>query len=407
MPLTRDQVYHRRRVAFFGALVVILVAIAYLTGTGLAPVSARAAALTEPAALTGAAAQPVWPAQGAGAIGAVGYDGVLASSGEQGSVPIASITKMITALVILGVKPLSGSEAGPDITFTDADVDIYYDAIAEDGSVAPVVSGMVLSQREALETMLIPSANNYSVSLAVWAFGSVDTYLAAAADFIAAHSLTGTTVADTSGISASSVSSPADLVEIGKLVMANPVLSAIVAMPTAEIPTVGTVTNTNKLLGIDGVDGIKTGTTDEAGACLLFAVDVPVGDTSVTVVGVVLGGDTHPELNETVLSLLDSVEPGFRQVTLVAAGTPFGSYTTPWGQSGQAVAETTKSAIVWSDTPITTTADVEPVSVGEAGDPVGSVEVTVGTTSVTVPLVLDETVTDPGPFWRWTHPGDV
>jgi len=407
MSLTRRQVYHRRRIAFFGGLAVVLAFIAYLTSTGLAPVSATAAALSEPVALTQAAAQPVWPAQGAGAIGAVGYDGVLGSTGDQSSVPIASITKMITSLVILEAKPLSGDDPGPDITFTDEDVDIYYDAIAENGSVAPVVSGMVLSQREAFETMLIPSANNYSVSLAVWAFGSVDAYLDAATAYLAAHSLTGTTVADTSGISAESVSSPADLVEIGKLVMANPVLAQIVAMPSAEIPTVGTVTNTNKLLGIDGVDGIKTGTTDEAGACLLFAVDVPVGDTSVTMVGVVLGGDTHPELNETVLSLIDSVEPGFRQITLVEAGTPFGSYTTPWGQSGQAVAETTESAVVWSDTPITTTADVEPVTVGTEGDSVGSVDVTVGSQTKTVPLVLDETLTDPGPFWRWTHPGEV
>jgi len=407
MSPTRRQVYHRRRIAVFGVLAILIASIAYLTTTGLAPVSASAAALTEPAALTQAAAVPVWPTDGAGAIGAVGYEGVLGASGEQGSVPIASITKMVTALVILQAKPLAGDDPGPQITFTDDDVDIYYDAVAENGSVAPVVSGMVLSQREAFETMLLPSANNYSVSLAVWAFGSVDAYLDAAAGFLAANGLTGTTVADTSGISAESVSSPADLVAIGKLVVANPVLASIVAMPSAEIPTVGTVTNTNKLLGIDGVDGIKTGTTDEAGACLLFAVDVPVGDTTVTLVGVVLGGDTHPELNQTILTLIDSVTPGFRQVELVTAGATFGSYSTPWGQTGQAVAETSESAVVWSDTPISTVVDVDQITLGSAGESVGTVEVSVGSQTVTVPLVLDTTITDPGPFWRWTHPGQV
>ncbi|TFB99362.1 D-alanyl-D-alanine carboxypeptidase [Cryobacterium adonitolivorans] len=407
MSNSRRQVYRRRRFAFFGVLAVILAAVAYLTSSGLAPVSSTAAALTEPPALTQAAVAPAWPDLGAGAIGAVGFDGVLGSTGDQASVPIASITKMVTALVILDAKPLTGDEPGPDITFTDDDVDIYYDAIAEDGSVAPVSAGQVLSQREAFETMLIPSANNYSVSLAVWAFGSVDAYLAAAADYLAANGLTGTTVADTSGISAQSVSSPADLVAIGELVMANPALASIVAMPTADIPTVGTVTNTNKLLGVDGVDGIKTGTTDEAGACLLFAVDVPVGDTSVTLVGVVLGGDTHSELNESVLSLIESVKPGFRTVTLVEAGTSFGTFTTPWGQSGQAVAEASESAVVWSDTPIESTVDVRALALGEKGDSVGSVEVTVGSETVTVPLVLDQTITDPGPFWRWTHPGEV
>ena len=407
MSNSRGQVYRRRRIAVFGVLAVVLASGAYLTSTGLAPVSSTAAALTEPPALSQAAVAPAWPDQGAGAIGAVGFDGVLGSSGDLASVPIASITKMVTALVILQAKPLTGDEAGPDITFTDADVDIYYDAIAEDGSVAPVSAGQVLSQREAFETMLIPSANNYSVSLAVWAFGSVDAYLAAAADYLAANGLTGTTVADTSGISAQSVSSPADLVAIGKLVMANPALATIVAMPSAVVPTVGTVTNTNKLLGVDGIDGIKTGTTDEAGACLLFAVDVPVGDSSVTLVGVVLGGDTHSELNESILSLIESVEPGFRTVTLVEAGTSYGSYTTPWGQSAQAVAETSESAVVWSDTPIESDVDVEALTLGEKGDSVGSVDVTVGTETVTVPLVLDQTITDPGPFWRWTNPGEI
>jgi len=407
MSPTRRQVYHRRRIAVFSVLAVILLAVTYLTSTGLAAVTPSAAAVTEPAALTQPAVTPAWPSDGAGAIGAVGFDGVLAASGEQGTVPIASITKMVTALVILEAKPLTGDDAGPDITFTDEDVDIYYEAIAENGSVAPVVAGMVLSQREAFETMLLPSANNYSVSLAVWAFGSVDAYLAAAAEFLAANGLTGTSVADTSGISAESVSSPADLVALAKLVVANPVLASIVAMPTADIPTIGTVVNTNKLLGIDGVDGIKTGTTDEAGACLLFAVDVPVGDSTVTLVGVVLGGATHPELNRTIRTLIDSVTPGFRQVELVAAGAPFGEYSTPWEQSAQAVAETGESAIVWADTPISTTVVLDPLALGEKGDVVGSVDVTVGTQTVTVPLVLDASITDPGPFWRWTHPGEV
>ena len=101
------------------------------------------------------------------------------------------------------------------------------------------------------------------------------------------------------------------------------------------------------------------------------------------------------------------MEPGFRTVTLVEAGTPFGTYTTPWGQSGQAVAETSESAVVWSDTPITSTVDIAAVTLGEEGDSVGSLDVTVGTTTITVPLVLDQTITDPGPFWRWTHPGEV
>jgi D-alanyl-D-alanine carboxypeptidase len=407
MPLTRRQTFLRRRVAFTAALVLILGGVGYLAGTGLAPVPAAAVELIEPAALTQPAAELVWPDTGAGSIGAVGYPGLLGSTGDQESMPIASITKMITSLVLLDEKPLSPDEAGPDIRFTDADVDIYYDVLAENGSVAPVSSGMVLSQREAFEAMLLPSANNYSISLAVWAFGSVDAYLAEAETWLAANGLADTAVADTSGLSPASVSSPSDLVEIGKLVLAEPVLAEIVSMEASDLPTIGTVSNTNKLLGTNGVTGMKTGTTDEAGACLLYSAEFTVGGETVTLVGVMLGGDTHTELNESIVDLLDSVEPGFREVSLADKGAAFASYDTRWGQASQAVAAEAASAVVWSDTPITAVPTARPVTLGKAGDSAGAIDFQVGETTVSVPLVLERELTDPGPAWRFTHPGEL
>lgn len=407
MQRTRRQTYARRRVAVFGAVALVLAGLIYVLSTGLTSVPTVAAALTQPAAMTQAAAAPAWPGFGEGAIGAVGFPGELASNGDQSPVPIASITKMVTTLVILEAKPLAGDEQGPDITFTDADVDIYYDTLAQDGSVAPVVSGMVLTERQALEGMLLPSANNYSVSLANWAYGSVAKYLATAKDWLKAKGLTGTTVADTSGLSPESVSTPADLVEIGKLVVANPVLASIVAMPTADLPTIGTVTNTNKLLGKHGVDGIKTGTTDGAGACLLFSADLTVGSKTVTLVGVILGGDTHPKLDAAISTLIESVKPGFQEITLTAKGAPYGTYTTAWGQKARAVARKSASVLVWSDTPVTGVATAKPVPLGGSGDLVGSVDFSVGDTTVSVPLVLDGDLSDPGLGWRLGHPGQL
>ncbi len=407
MPLNRRHTFLRRRVAVLAALLIALSGVGYLAGTGLAPVPAAAVELIEPAALTQPAAELTWPDQGAGAIGAVGYPGLLGSTGDQESMPIASITKMITSLVLLEEKPLTGNESGPDIRFTDADVDIYYDVLAEDGSVAPVSSGMVLSQREAFEAMLLPSANNYSISLAIWAFGSMDAYLAKAETWLADNGLTDTTVADTSGLSPASVSSPADLVKIGKLALANPVLAEIVSMETSDLPTIGTVTNTNKLLGRNGVTGMKTGTTDEAGACLLYSAEFTVGGETVTLVGVMLGGDTHTELNASIVDLLDSVEPGFREVSLTDKGAAYASYDTPWGQESQAVAAEAASAVVWSDTPITAVPTASPVTLGKVGDSAGAVDFQVGETTVSVPLVLDGELTDPGPGWRFTHPGEL
>jgi len=268
----------------------------------------------------------------------------------------------------------------------------------------------VLTQREAFEVMLLPSANNYAASLAVWAYGSEDNYLAAAKTWLAENDLSQTSIADTSGLSASSVSSLADLVEIGKRVVGHPALAEIVSLPSAVLPVIGTVTNTNKLLGRGGVDGIKTGTTDVAGACLLFSTDFTVGTRTVTLVGVVLGGDTHSELNSAIEDLIHSVEPGFREVVLAEQGAVFGSYTTQWGDVSDIVAEREASAVVWSDSPITGAALAADVQIGRAGDEVGQVSFTIGaatTTTVTVPLELQRTLTDPGPAWRLGHPGEL
>ncbi len=90
-------------------------------------------------------------------------------------------------LVVLEKKPLTGSQQGPTITFTDRDVQIYDQVIANNGSNAPVAAGWKLTERQAIETTMLPSANNYAESLAIWAYGSVPKFLTAAKAFLQAH----------------------------------------------------------------------------------------------------------------------------------------------------------------------------------------------------------------------------
>jgi D-alanyl-D-alanine carboxypeptidase (penicillin-binding protein 5/6) len=71
------------------------------------------------------------------------------------------------------------------------------------------------------------------------------------------------------------------------------------------------------------------------------------------------------------------------------------------------VAAEPASALVWSDTPVTGVATARSVGVGSDGDAVGSLDFTVGTQKISVPLVLDGTLSDPGPGWRFTHPGEL
>ena len=405
-PLPDRRVYLRRRLTVFGVLVLLLGIIGYLAFSILRPLPATAATLEPTDDLTQTISQIAWPAYGNGAVGAVGFDGVLASTGAQESTPMASITKTVTALVVLEAKPLAAGESGPELTLTAADQRIYNEVIAEGGSAAPVAVGSVFTERQLLEAMMLPSANNYSITLANWAYGSVEKFLAAATTWLEKNELSGTHLADSSGLNENSTSTPADLVRIGELVLAHPVLSEVVAEQSADLPVIGPVKNTNKLLGQAGVIGLKTGTTKVAGACLLFAAEMPVGAETVTVVGVILGAPNHNALNSSVLSLLTTVKAGFRELPLVAEGDTFGSYTTPWGATTDIVATESASVLVWQDATVAVDVTAKPLVSGEADEKVGTATFTVADRVIDVPLALAGELEDAGTGWRITHPSD-
>lgn len=404
----RAKMFRRRRIVVFGAVAMVLALIAtgaaYTANVLGAPVPAATPAVTDPEPVAAAPQPLALPGFGSYAVGAVGFDGLLVAGDEAASVPIASITKVVTALVLLEAHPIAPGEGGPEIVYTDEDVDIYWDMVAQNGSVAPVVPGATLTLRESLEAMLLPSGNNYAISLANWGFGSVDALVERANAWLVEHGLANTRVVDTSGLSLDNVSTAADLVRLGGIALTDPVLAEIVATPSVDIPELGALKNSNKLLGTHGVDGIKTGTTDDA-ANLLFSADVPVGSTSVTIVGVLLGGRTHAVLNEAIAALLDSIVPGFHEVAPLEGGQVLAEYATPWGDTARARTTGGASVVVWNDTPVDVEVHAEPVTLASRGAEVGSAVVRAGTQEITVPLVLDATLDDPGVWWRLTNPG--
>lgn len=403
-PADKRSKYRRRRLAVFGTLGVLLLAGAYALGVLVAPLPAVAAAAASEQTITPAAAQIAWPAEGSAAVGAVGYSGLLAQHGADAAVPIASMTKTITALVVLAAKPIQKGSEGPTITFTDADVAIFHQVIANGGSWAPVVAGEQLTEKQALQAMLLPSANNYAISLANWAYGSVPAFLTAANTWLDSHGLHDTHLTDPAGLDPGTVSTASDMVDIGKRVLANPVLADVVKTPTITLPGAGTQDNGNKLLGHDGIDGIKTGFTDEAGHCLLFSAKVNVGEHQVTIVGVELGAASYAELWATVPPLLTSAKDGFHSVALTGATKTFGTYATEWGASSALVSTAPSSMLVWSNAPIAVTTQTVPMRVGAAGERIGTVTFTQGKTVVTRPLTLAKAIPDPGFWWRFTHP---
>ncbi|MGH7234242.1 MAG: D-alanyl-D-alanine carboxypeptidase, partial [Candidatus Saccharimonadales bacterium] len=140
-----------------------------------------------------------WPNYGESAVGLLG-SGVISTHGQQTPLPIASVAKLITALVVLNKYPLSIGQQGPTITLDTTDYGFYTTYVSEQGSVVPVYSGEQLSEYQMLEAMLVPSGNNIADSLARWAFGSVAGYDSFANTFVNQLGMKNTLVAgDASG----------------------------------------------------------------------------------------------------------------------------------------------------------------------------------------------------------------
>ena len=403
----RRAVRRRRRAAVSTFSVIVLALVAYVGAVLLHPLPATAAIVPADAVKTidTAPVDPAWPAHGGAAIGLVGQSGLLGSSGSDKSVPIASMTKTITSLVLLQKYQLKSGEQGPTVTFTQRDLDILNQVWAEDGSWANVEAGEKLTLVQAMTVMMLKSANNYARSLAVWSYGSQDAFVDAANAWLKQHGFTHTHMTDPSGLDSGSVSNMTDLVGIGKLAIANPVLAKVVDTATATLPTVGTIHNTDPLIGKDGIEGVKTGFTDQAGHCLLFAAKVDINGTSRTLVGVMLGQPTYDALWSGVPKLLASYEKAFHEVDLTDAGkTVYGTYTTPWGSTTQLVAATQPSMEIYSAGSVAVKVSADKLATATAKAMAGTVTFSYGGKKVVANLATSGAIAGPTAWWRLTHP---
>lgn len=249
------------------------------------------------------------------------------------------------------------------------------------------------------------SANNYSESLAVWAFGSMEAFTARATAWLDRHGLHDTRIAEPSGIDPRNTSTTSDLLTIAALALNEPVIAEIAAQSRVTVPRLGELKNSNRLLGQLGIDGIKTGSLNSHN--LLFSADVAVGERTVTVVGVVLGASSREARDASVRRLVESVTAGFELRELVAAGAVVATYTTPWGDEARAVAARDASVVAWRGSETTVALTVDSILVGAEPGRVGRLDFTVGQRHVTVPVVLEGVLDDPGVWWRLTNPAEL
>lgn len=245
--------------------------------------------------------EPAWPTTGTAAI-SIGTTTLGAPASDEQR-PIASITKLVTALVALDAAPLAPGEQGPSFQMTDADAGYAQAELTRDGSSAPVITGQALTERQLLEYVLVASSNNHATSLVAHLFGGEQAYLAAARRWLDEHELPHVQIADASGMSPDNRASARDLTALGRLAAASPVIAELTALPATISATGERIPNTNDLLGTLGITGLKTGHTDEAGYAALFTTTI--GNEQL--VGVVLGSPSATQRTTDVTRLVAQV----------------------------------------------------------------------------------------------------
>jgi serine-type D-Ala-D-Ala carboxypeptidase (penicillin-binding protein 5/6) len=329
--------------AVIGAMVLMPVTVAAVRLTAPPPEPSVSIHAPPTLLVDGRAPPPIpVPSRGSFAL-ATSLNGVVASREPTVVRPIGSVAKAMTALVVLTSHPLDVIGVGPSIVMTNQDVLLYRQAVAEGGSNIRVRPGEVLSERDLLLALLLPSADNIAETLALWVSGNRSTFIARLNATAAAMGMHHTHFADPSGLSVRTVSTAQDLVLLARAVIANPALAGLVATTHAALPDGTTLNNLDILLAQPGWLGIKTGWTGAAGGCLLFA-ERTVYDTGqvMTVWGAILGqpplssGDPgHPELGQAFASARSAVGAAVGAYESIDLGSlPLavsGSIATRWG----------------------------------------------------------------------------
>ncbi len=306
--------------ALAGALLLVPVEAAPALAAPAAP--AAPAALAAPAAKTAAAAParltsaalaraPRGVQAKGGALVDAATDAVLWSRGMNTELPMGSITKVMTAIVVLRAGNLHQRIVVPKGVIP---YDRKYDA-----SNAGLRPGDYLTARELLEAMLLPSGCDAAYALAK-AYGPGWTAFIAKMNATAqAMGLAHTHFSNFDGLpwptETSTYSTPRDLIALGRAAMGYPVFRSVVDQKSYHLAATprhhAYVWRTTNLLLRDypGAIGIKTGSTLAAGYCLLFEAR----ENGHVLIGVVL----HSSRNNDTASFSDAtkiLDWGFRHI---------------------------------------------------------------------------------------------
>lgn len=308
---------------------------------------------------------------------------------------IASTTKLMTALLAL-------ERADPaDVLTAPA-----YRASPVESKIG-LREGERMTVEDLLEALLLESANDAAVTLAVGLAGSRDAFVEAMNVRARRLGLDDTVYVDPIGLGEANRSSARDLATLARLLLRNPRFAAIVDQPTALLQSGArrrVVANRNTLVRRHPfVDGVKTGHTRRAGYVLVGSAT----GRGAQVVSVVLGDPSQAARDADSLALLRYGLDQYRRVPVVRAGRVVARTEVRWFDDAEAAlaAPSDVALTVRRGESARTVADVPEEVEGPLarGERVGTLRILYrGRTVRTVPLVTAAEVPGAGTIRRLT-----
>ncbi|MFI1175303.1 D-alanyl-D-alanine carboxypeptidase [Streptomyces melanogenes] len=352
----------------------------------------------------GGAPQLPWPSEGQGLITVSGL-GTVGRFGEEKPAPIASVTKSMTAYIIMRDHPMKVGEKGASIPVDElAEKEGGYNKGGKDESTLDnIKAGQTLTQKDALSAIMIPSANNVARLLARWDAGSEAAFVKKMNDTAKQLGMTNTTYTDPSGLNATTVSTAVDQVKLATELVKNPALVEITRQPFWIDPMGVKRRNYNTLVPYNGAIGIKTGSTSKAGGNLLFAATKDVGGTKQTIVGAVFGQHKSTSIldlvNKVSKDVLIATRKSLTSATVIKKGDVVGYVDDGLGGRTPVVATKDLTVAGWSglQTAISLTpSDAKVPHSAKAGTVVGKLTVGSGPGQVSAPVALQKALAEPG-----------
>ncbi|MEU9021911.1 hypothetical protein [Actinomadura sp. NPDC048394] len=341
----------------------------------------------------GAAPSLPWPAVGQSTVYVDGL-GTMGSSGGSAPTPTASVAKVMTAYVYLRDHPLKSGEAGPVLAVSPQGVAEIPARKKRGESLLGITAGQRLTERKALEALLIISANDLAHELARWDSGGDQPFVAKMNAAARELGMTSTRYTDPSGYDSGTVSTAADQVKLLRAAMKVPAFTEIVNR-RAYVPDDGSPARPggNVLVGQYGVVGGKTGYTDAAGGNFVFAARKRVGGVPTLILGAVMAQKSPSAQGavEAAGQLIQAVEGAMTAATLAPKGARVGTVDDGLGGTTPLRAASPVTVVGWPGLRVPVGIQGDPPHQGGAGERVG--EVTAG--AATVPLVLGAELDEP------------